>query len=103
MQVSWAGTATISLIWSRFCETVSDGNEGKTQKWSYCSGIHKGQIVRIFTFWASVIFGQVFLNKKCPLLKSYVFILTKNGMGHILGYFLTNSSGHPDLELAAIV
>jgi hypothetical protein len=26
----------------------------------------------------------------------YVLILTKKGLGHILGYFLTNSSGHPD-------
>jgi hypothetical protein len=26
---------------------------------------------------------------------SHVFILTKNGLGHILADFFTNSSGHP--------
>jgi hypothetical protein len=25
----------------------------------------------------------------------YTLILTKNGLGYILGYYLTNSSGHP--------
>jgi hypothetical protein len=37
------------------------------------------------------IFGQLF-----SLGKSYVFILTKNGLGDILGDFPEkNSSGHP--------
>jgi hypothetical protein len=30
---------------------------------------------------------------------SYVLILTKNGLGYILGDFFTNSSGHPDHAL----
>jgi hypothetical protein len=28
--------------------------------------------------------------------KSYALILAKNGLGFILGYFLTNSSVHPE-------
>jgi hypothetical protein len=27
--------------------------------------------------------------------KTYVILLTKNGLGYILGNFLTNASGHP--------
>jgi hypothetical protein len=36
--------------------------------------------------------------------KSYVFILTKNGFGNILGAFFTNSTGHrwPDPETITI-
>jgi hypothetical protein len=34
--------------------------------------------------------------------KSYVLIITKNGLGHILGDFVTNSSGHLDfIEMGA--
>jgi hypothetical protein len=29
--------------------------------------------------------------------KSYVLILTKTGLGYILGDFFTNASGHPEL------
>jgi hypothetical protein len=32
------------------------------------------------------------------LLKSNGFIFTKNGLGYILGYFFTKSSGHPVLK-----
>jgi hypothetical protein len=28
--------------------------------------------------------------------KKFALILTENGLGHILGDFSTNSSGHPD-------
>jgi hypothetical protein len=36
-------------------------------------------------FWATFVHG-----------KGYAVILTKNGLGHILGDFFKNSSGHPD-------
>jgi hypothetical protein len=36
-------------------------------------------------------FGQLF-----PTEKSYVLILTKNGLGYISGNLLTDSSGHPN-------
>jgi hypothetical protein len=50
------------------------------------------------------IFGVVFLKNpyvenifRIPHFpgKSYVLIVTKNGLGYILGDFFTNSSGHP--------
>jgi hypothetical protein len=57
------------------------------------------QIWRIFAHWAIVIFVY-FLNTKVIKTfihgKSYKLILTKNGLGHILDDFFTNSSGHPD-------
>jgi hypothetical protein len=54
------------------------------------------------TFWATVFFGQI---QKLPKFSGYFFhgkrcvlILTKNGFGHVLGDFLTNSSGHPGFD-----
>jgi hypothetical protein len=65
------------------------------------------QIGRIFAYWALVYFGLFFENyisstnslatfSKCI---SYAFILTKSGLGDILGKFFTNSSGHPDIGM----
>jgi hypothetical protein len=62
------------------------------------------QIRQIFAHWKIVFFGQFFLkNKEVPTwLLSYFFqqkmcalILTKNGLGYILGDFFTNTSGRP--------
>jgi hypothetical protein len=39
---------------------------------------------------SSAHYWTIFLH-----LISYIFILSKNGLGHILGDFFTNSSGHP--------
>jgi hypothetical protein len=58
------------------------------------------QIRRIFACRAVVFF---FENDKSSVISwasffhgtSYVFILTKNVLGYILGDFFTNSSGHP--------
>jgi hypothetical protein len=68
---------------------------------SYLQG---DQIGRIFAQWAIVYFGQWFeiyiisANFWATFLcdTSYVLILTKNGLGYILGDFFKNSSGHPD-------
>jgi hypothetical protein len=60
------------------------------------------QIRRIFAHWVIVNFGQFFENDRSRTNfrilfpdKSYVLILTKNGLGYILGDFHINSSGHP--------
>jgi hypothetical protein len=53
------------------------------------------QIGRFFCLLAIVFFGQFWKIKV-----TYILILTKNGVGYILGDFLTNSSGHPDSILA---
>jgi hypothetical protein len=54
--------------------------------------------------WAIVLCEQFFSEKYksslykeqlCFRGKTYVLILTKNGLGYILGDFVTNSSGHP--------
>jgi hypothetical protein len=56
--------------------------------------------------WEVVFFGQLFsLGSFLKIIKAaqllclhgniYVFVLTKNGLGYILGDFFTNSSGHP--------
>jgi hypothetical protein len=61
------------------------------------------QIGRFFAYWAIAFFGQFFEITKVAqnfgLLRYFhssgcVLVLTKNGLGHILGYFFTNSSGH---------
>jgi hypothetical protein len=56
-----------------------------------------------FTSWATFFFGQFFENHRSSttfssalfLVKIYLLILTKNVLVHILGDFVTNSSGHP--------
>jgi hypothetical protein len=56
-----------------------------------------------------VYIGLLFENyipKQCTLLgyvynaASYVFIMTKNGLGYILGDSFSNSSGHPEGKLS---
>jgi hypothetical protein len=51
--------------------------------------VYIGQLFFLITELAH-FFGLLF-----PQRTSYVFILTKNGLGYILGDFFTNSSGHP--------
>jgi hypothetical protein len=61
------------------------------------------QIGRIFAQWAIVYFGQFFENHKSspnfcatfPKIIDYMLTLTKLVLGDLLGYFFTNSSGHP--------
>jgi hypothetical protein len=56
-----------------------------------------------FARWAIIYIGQFFENYIISphcwttffLRKRYVIIVTKNGLGHILGEFFRNSSGHP--------
>jgi hypothetical protein len=66
------------------------------------------QIGRIFAYWAIVYFGAVFLKKYIRSFRAIFstvkfmcyIILTENGLGHILGDFLANSSGHPAVTSA---
>jgi hypothetical protein len=60
------------------------------------------RIGRIFAHWVTVYFGPFFENY-CSIQnfsatlfhgENHSFILTLNGLGHILGYFLANPSGH---------
>jgi hypothetical protein len=44
------------------------------------------KIAEVAPFWAGCSF---------PRKKSYELILSKSGLGYILGEFFTNSSGHP--------
>jgi hypothetical protein len=61
------------------------------------------QIGPTFASWAVVNFGQFLITKCIPNVgllfskeKNCVLILTKSGLGYILGdFFSTNSSGHP--------
>jgi hypothetical protein len=63
------------------------------------------QIGRIFAYWVTtyLYFGWLFANyRNSPDYwathfrdKSYVLIMTKIGLGYILGDFFTNASGHP--------
>jgi hypothetical protein len=52
--------------------------------------------------WAVDYHGKFFISEVCPNFrtaffhgKSYVYFLTKNGLGNLLGHIFTNSSGHP--------
>jgi hypothetical protein len=71
------------------------------------------QIVRIFAQLAIASFGYVVFRKVQknpyfwgPLFSTVkamnVLILTKNGLGYILGDFFTNSSGHPDAKCSSV-
>jgi hypothetical protein len=61
---------------------------------------------RILGFWAVVCFGQFIENYRSSLNVLATFVhgkkkcinLDKNELGHILGDFLTSSSGHPARE-----
>jgi hypothetical protein len=72
---------------------------------------HGDQIGRIFDFWAIVFFRQFHSKyERSPnfratiiTVKVKILVLTKNGLGHILGEFFTNSFGHlahslPDVD-----
>jgi hypothetical protein len=56
------------------------------------------QIGRFFAHWAIVTFFKTVFEELAHVFflnKIYATILTKNGLGHILGELFTNSSGHP--------
>jgi hypothetical protein len=60
------------------------------------------QIVRIFAYWAFVLFGSFLtITEVAKSLwaffheKNYVLIFTRNVFDTICGYFSTHSSGHP--------
>jgi hypothetical protein len=48
----------------------------------------------LIIFTTAEILGHFFYHGK-----SYAVILTKSGLGYILGDYLTNSSGHPDCHV----
>jgi hypothetical protein len=62
------------------------------------------KIWRIFAYWAILFFEQFFDYYKSSQKnlyefyygKSYESLLAKNGLGYILGNFITNPSGHPE-------
>jgi hypothetical protein len=62
------------------------------------------QIGRIFDHWLIIHFGQLLENhKSSPHFwatffygNGYLLIFTIDGLGHVLGDFCSNSSGHPD-------
>jgi hypothetical protein len=65
------------------------------------------QLARFFAYWAIDYFGQFitklqkepkFLSWLLSMVKIYVLILWKNGLGNSLGNFFTNSSGHLDVR-----
>jgi hypothetical protein len=70
-------------------------------------GFRVTRLAEIFANWTIVNLGQLFGNNRSSPhpwtiflhCKSYVTILKKNGLGYILGDFLTNSSGSPWLFL----
>jgi hypothetical protein len=59
--------------------------------------IQGGQIRRIFAYWAIVYFERFIKNSRSSSKFWTTFFNGKNGLGYILGHFLTNSSGHPVL------
>jgi hypothetical protein len=72
--------------------------------WQAVDAYRQGdQIGRIFAYWVIVFFRQLLKITEVVKIfgfisfqgKSYVLIMTKKGLGHILGEFFTNSSGHP--------
>jgi hypothetical protein len=81
-----------------FCNIQSPNRLKSTQ-----SGHQGDQIGRIFAQWQFFILGNYFENclrspHFCASFSpgiDYVLILTKFGLGYILGHFFTNSSGHP--------
>jgi hypothetical protein len=63
------------------------------KKWrKHWRSYQKDRIGRIFAYWLVVFFGKkfetIFRCKKCS------FVLTKNGLGHILGDIFKNLFGH---------
>jgi hypothetical protein len=51
-----------------------------------------GRLFSFYSFWTITGVAKTF----CPFFhgEMYALILTKNGLGHILGDFFTTSSGH---------
>jgi predicted membrane protein len=61
------------------------------------------QIVLIFAYCVFVYFGQFFRNSRnlwatFSTVKIHAQILTNIVLGYILGEFVTDSSGHPELN-----
>jgi hypothetical protein len=60
------------------------------------------RIGRFFAYWVIVYFGHFLFKKEHKFLKTFFYgisfslILTKNGLGHILGYSFIYCSGRPD-------